>query len=156
MSAKGELPQQGWIPAFADVDARNYRADRIGGATICGPMIEPEKHSASRAKLVNSSKRRRKTVVGVAKLEKAAAKELTKKSDSIVKSLLDGTAPEDLKRIRFLYDLAGDSTDLDESLRKRRSMALELAAEPPWRPEQTEADAETTTGTPESESEQHS
>jgi hypothetical protein len=105
---------------------------------------------------VNSSKRRRRTVVGVTKLGKAAAKELTKRSDSIVKSVWDGSADEDLKRIRFLHDLAGDSTDLDEGLRKRRSMALELAAEPPWRPEQAEADAETKDGIPESESEQHS
>ncbi len=105
---------------------------------------------------MNSSKKRRRTVVGVTKLGKAAAKELTKKSGSIVKSVLDGTTPEDLRGIRFLCDLAGDSTDLDESLRKRRSFALELAAEPPWRPEQAEADAETTSGNSESGKEQHS
>jgi hypothetical protein len=110
-------------------------------------------YSTSRAKQVNSRKRSRKKAVGKAKLEKSAASELTKRSDSIVESVLDGVAEEEFKGIRFLCDLAGDSTNNEESLCGRRSIALELAAEPPWRPEP--ADAETN-GTPEPESERDS
>ncbi len=104
-------------------------------------------------KQVNPRNRSRKKAVGKAKLGKSAANELTKRSDSIVESALDGFAEEELKGIRFLFDVAGDSTNNEESLCGRRSMALELAAEPPWRPEM--ADAETN-GTPESEDEEDS
>ena len=107
----------------------------------------------SKAKQVNSRKRSRKKAVGNAKLGKSAANELTKRSDSIVESVLDGFAEEELKGIRFLYDLAGDSTNNEESLCGRRSIALELAAEPPWRPELPDAE---TSGASESEGEQDS
>jgi hypothetical protein len=105
---------------------------------------------------VNSRKRRPKTAGGAAKLRKAAINELTKRGGSIVKSLLDSSASEEFNRVRLMYDMAGDSAEVDDGLRKRRSIALELAAEPPWQPESAERDMETAAGTSEAKDEQQS
>jgi len=105
---------------------------------------------------VNSSRKQRKPVAGTPKLKKAAAKELSKNSGHLARSILDNSTREELKKIQFLCDLAGDSAGPDGGPRKRRSVALDLAAEPPWRPEPTGQDEETAGGIPEDGGEQYS
>jgi hypothetical protein len=109
----------------------------------------------SKADPVNSSRKKRKTAAGNTKLRKAAAKELSKKSGSLTKTMMDYPASEELKNIQFLCDLAGDSTAPDEGGRERRSIALDLAAEPPWQPLSGE-DTETGGGLPEEGHAEHS
>jgi len=89
------------------------------------------------------------------KLRKATAKELSKKSGSLTKTIMDCPAPDELKNIQFICDLAGDSTAPDEGGRKARSIALDLAAEPPWQPESADDDTESCSGTPEEDHDEH-
>ena len=95
-------------------------------------------------------------MAGATKLRKAAAKELSKNSGHITKSMLDYPAPEELKNIQFLCDIANDSKGPEEVPRNRRSIALDLAAEPPWRPESADQGTETRGGIPAEGNEEHS
>ncbi len=71
------------------------------------------------------------------KLNEAALKMVdenaTKIADSLVKSTLDGH----VLSARLLIELAEGNIEPEEAMAMRplRSMALELAAQPPWRPE---------------------
>jgi hypothetical protein len=105
---------------------------------------------------VNSTKKKRKPVAGTTKLKKAASKELLKNSGHLAKSILDNSAQEELKNIQFLCDMADDSTGPDKGALRRRSIALDLAAEPPWQPEPANQDTETAGSIPDGGHEQYS
>jgi F0F1-type ATP synthase membrane subunit b/b' len=90
----------------------------------------------------------------VKKLNKEARKIVDEKATEIAESLLNSTLDGHVLSARLLVELAEGNVEAEEAMTMRplRSMAADLAAEPPWRGEETEAAAETCSGPREPES----
>jgi hypothetical protein len=91
---------------------------------------------------------------GATKLNKAASKSMQENSAVIADALLQSGMKGNMASLRYLFELAQGSqgeTDVGKS-RLTRSIASELAAEPPWHDELTDAKAKTGMGGREPES----
>lgn len=90
---------------------------------------------------------------GVRILRKAAGQAVEQYNKTITKSLFGMTLSGDLKFAHLLMSLAELQPELEEAgkVRRLRSEALELAAEPEWQGETTEDEAETRAGSREPE-----
>ena len=90
----------------------------------------------------------------VKKLNKEALKLVDEKAPEIAKSLYESTIKGHVLSARLLVELAEGDVEAEEAMTMRplRSIALELAAEPQWKGEETEAGAEMCSGPREPES----
>jgi hypothetical protein len=90
----------------------------------------------------------------VKKLNKEALKLMDEKATEIAQFLLNNTLDGQVPSARLLVELAEGDVGAEEALTMRpfRSVALELAAEPQWKGEETEAGAEMCSGPREPES----
>lgn len=80
----------------------------------------------------------------VNKLNKEAHKIVDENATEIAKSLYDSTLDGHVQSARLLVELAEGNMEAEEAMTMRplRSMASNLAAEPPWNGEETETAAE--------------
>jgi hypothetical protein len=78
-----------------------------------------------------------KTFKKVKKLNEAALKMVDENATKIAQSLLKSTVDGHVLSARLLVELAEGDIEPEEAMAMRplRSMALELAAQPPWKPE---------------------
>jgi hypothetical protein len=82
------------------------------------------------------------------KLNREALKIVDEKAKEIADALFDSTIKGHVLSAKLLVDLAEGNIDADEAMTKRplRSVATELAAEPPWNPNaQPDTSSETPT-----------
>jgi|SRR5271166_2186825 len=87
------------------------------------------------------------------KLNEAALKLVDEKAAEIAQSLYDSTIDGHMLSARLLVELAEGNVEAEEAVTMRplRSLALNLAAEPEWRDEESGASAETGAGSREPE-----
>ncbi len=112
---------------------------------IGGPMGLSKERQAVAGRPRRTGAKKKAVGRGKAKMNAAAGKTLEEHSEKIANSLLNSTLGGNASSARLLFSLAEGQVDCEDEVAMQglRSLAEELASEPQWAAEVTEAFAET-------------